>query len=268
MRTFHEPSGTRTRCQKGKSEIQVYSVGLRNAHPRSADRRPKAKNHKKRKKKKKAKSETRRTAEDSRQKGTPTRPLLLASSPPPPSCSPCCSMPAVLSSPSVASLAAAGDPAQNAYSLPPAPRGPRAPDIAPSPSVLAAAGPLDATMSSSLSTQFASASPLLERVYPPPLGYAPATGQQGSWQHASPSTANLGYHPAPPSNAHSWRPMQQIPGNPYPAPSPPQLTHKVWILDCKSCDTFLTNRGMKVSRAWPFFSCFSPRDPRLSPSPF
>jgi hypothetical protein len=30
-------------------------------------------------------------------------------------------------------------------------------------------------------------------------------------------------------------------------PPPPQmLLHKVWILDCKSCGAFFTNRGMKV----------------------
>ncbi|KAG6845901.1 hypothetical protein H0H87_000707 [Tephrocybe sp. NHM501043] len=34
--------------------------------------------------------------------------------------------------------------------------------------------------------------------------------------------------------------------NPYPPASLfPSITHKVWILDCKSCQTFLTNRGMK-----------------------
>ncbi|TFK20792.1 hypothetical protein FA15DRAFT_707806 [Coprinopsis marcescibilis] len=33
---------------------------------------------------------------------------------------------------------------------------------------------------------------------------------------------------------------------PYSPPPPPPITHKVWILDCKSCDTFLTNRGMKA----------------------
>lgn len=29
-------------------------------------------------------------------------------------------------------------------------------------------------------------------------------------------------------------------------PPPPTLAHKVWILDCRSCKTFLTNRGMKA----------------------
>ncbi|KAF8070547.1 hypothetical protein FPV67DRAFT_1413745 [Lyophyllum atratum] len=38
-----------------------------------------------------------------------------------------------------------------------------------------------------------------------------------------------------------------FPSNPYPSPPPPPpIPHKVWILDCKSCDTFLTNRGMKA----------------------
>ncbi|KAF5317215.1 hypothetical protein D9611_003987 [Ephemerocybe angulata] len=33
--------------------------------------------------------------------------------------------------------------------------------------------------------------------------------------------------------------------NPYPLPPPP-VAHKVWILDCKSCGLFLTNRAMKA----------------------
>lgn len=40
--------------------------------------------------------------------------------------------------------------------------------------------------------------------------------------------------------------MQYFPPPP-PATAPPAPVHKVWILDCKSCGTFLTNRGMKVS---------------------
>lgn len=46
----------------------------------------------------------------------------------------------------------------------------------------------------------------------------------------------------------SW--PTHVPGvqqNPYPTlPPPPQVPHKVWILDCKTCHTFLTNRGMEV----------------------
>lgn len=37
-----------------------------------------------------------------------------------------------------------------------------------------------------------------------------------------------------------------FPSNPYPTTPPPPIPHKVWILDCKSCGTFLTNRGMKA----------------------
>ncbi|KAI0743389.1 hypothetical protein C8Q80DRAFT_833587 [Daedaleopsis nitida] len=39
------------------------------------------------------------------------------------------------------------------------------------------------------------------------------------------------------------RPMQF---QPVVAPPPPPIPHKVWILDCKGCGTFLTNRGMKA----------------------
>ncbi|KAI9068351.1 hypothetical protein FKP32DRAFT_1663791 [Trametes sanguinea] len=33
---------------------------------------------------------------------------------------------------------------------------------------------------------------------------------------------------------------------PFVAMPPPPIPHKVWILDCKTCGTFLTNRGMKT----------------------
>ena len=43
----------------------------------------------------------------------------------------------------------------------------------------------------------------------------------------------------------SWQhqPYVRVP----PLMPPPPVPHKVWILDCKSCGNFLTNRGMKVS---------------------
>lgn len=44
-------------------------------------------------------------------------------------------------------------------------------------------------------------------------------------------------------------PWHLFPANPYALPPPPPVAHKVWILDCKSCGTFLTNRGMKVTRS-------------------
>ncbi|KAI0644571.1 hypothetical protein C8Q79DRAFT_781034 [Trametes meyenii] len=37
-----------------------------------------------------------------------------------------------------------------------------------------------------------------------------------------------------------------VPVQPFAAPPPPPIPHKVWILDCKSCGMFLTNRGMKA----------------------
>ncbi|TRM69343.1 hypothetical protein BD626DRAFT_393347 [Schizophyllum amplum] len=44
-----------------------------------------------------------------------------------------------------------------------------------------------------------------------------------------------------------WHAPHLFPQNPYPPPPPPvPIAHKVWIIDCKSCGTFLTNRGMKA----------------------
>lgn len=53
---------------------------------------------------------------------------------------------------------------------------------------------------------------------------------------------------------------------PLPAPYPPPsyvrtAMHKVWILDCKSCRTFLTNRGMKVRHSLLSHSCYLSRFP-------
>jgi hypothetical protein len=52
----------------------------------------------------------------------------------------------------------------------------------------------------------------------------------------------LGYLPAP-SGPSPWS------QNAHPPPPPPPIAHKVWILDCRSCGIFLTNRGMKVTTA-------------------
>ncbi|EIW82805.1 hypothetical protein CONPUDRAFT_88867 [Coniophora puteana RWD-64-598 SS2] len=57
------------------------------------------------------------------------------------------------------------------------------------------------------------------------------------------------YFAYPPHGAHAaWTNMPMIQHNPYPPapPPPPPLLHKVWIIDCKTCGTFLTNRGMKA----------------------
>ncbi|KAJ3791016.1 hypothetical protein GGU10DRAFT_257290 [Lentinula aff. detonsa] len=56
---------------------------------------------------------------------------------------------------------------------------------------------------------------------------------------------------------YSSRYIHLFPPNPYqslnPAPAPPPppavqqaVAHKVWIIDCRSCGSFLTNRGMKA----------------------
>ncbi|KAI0689956.1 hypothetical protein BC835DRAFT_1418116 [Cytidiella melzeri] len=45
-----------------------------------------------------------------------------------------------------------------------------------------------------------------------------------------------------PSAATGWLPRPPTTG----VPSPPQILHKVWIVDCQSCGMFLTNRGMKA----------------------
>ncbi|KAJ6594010.1 hypothetical protein B0H19DRAFT_1205395 [Mycena capillaripes] len=52
-----------------------------------------------------------------------------------------------------------------------------------------------------------------------------------------------------PSYLNPWQSqLQFFPAThgPYAPPAPPPIAHKVWILDCKSCNTFLTNRGMKA----------------------
>ncbi|KAF8967842.1 hypothetical protein BDZ97DRAFT_1916427 [Flammula alnicola] len=46
-----------------------------------------------------------------------------------------------------------------------------------------------------------------------------------------------------PANNH----LHLFPQNPYPHNTPqPSIAHRVWILDCKACGIFLTNRGMKA----------------------
>ncbi|CAL1707453.1 unnamed protein product [Somion occarium] len=60
----------------------------------------------------------------------------------------------------------------------------------------------------------------------PPYAVSPGTAMvHGSHQHAS------------------WQPHPFIR---IPPLVPPPVPHKVWILDCRSCGTFLTNRGMKA----------------------
>lgn len=67
--------------------------------------------------------------------------------------------------------------------------------------------------------------------YPPPMSLNPQSATffpaSSAWQHVS---------------SH----YTSAPSPPPPPPPPPPIAHKVWILDCKACNTFLTNRGMKV----------------------
>lgn len=52
--------------------------------------------------------------------------------------------------------------------------------------------------------------------------------------------------PFHPSLAPGWLPHPPM-SRAAPMPPPPPVLHKVWIVDCKACGGFLTNRGMKVS---------------------
>ncbi|TFK44805.1 hypothetical protein BDQ12DRAFT_742264 [Crucibulum laeve] len=78
-----------------------------------------------------------------------------------------------------------------------------------------------------------------------------------SFAHILYDNRHLSFNPQAPSappmfsylaHSNSWQNQQVhlFPSNPYPAPAPLPIAHKVWILDCKSCDTFITNRGMKA----------------------
>lgn len=96
----------------------------------------------------------------------------------------------------------------------------------------------------------------------------------GNYLHANPAGHTL---PPPPSwnlphpmgaannhpRSHHYQHHHRhpfLPPRPHPQPHSysqsqvqPNPTHIVWILDCKSCGTFFTNRGMKVR---PLYSIF------------
>ncbi|KAI0028381.1 hypothetical protein K488DRAFT_73803, partial [Vararia minispora EC-137] len=87
----------------------------------------------------------------------------------------------------------------------------------------------------------------LDLAYPPsahafrlPFAHPPRPSYSPLLHHA--------LHPAPyPAPYASWRPIDAPAEHILPPPPPPAqpIAHKVWILDCKTCQTFLTNRGMK-----------------------
>ncbi|EJF55790.1 hypothetical protein DICSQDRAFT_164146 [Dichomitus squalens LYAD-421 SS1] len=88
------------------------------------------------------------------------------------------------------------------------------------------------------------------RVYPDPSSIPP------HW-HVHPSAltqyrdARTPAPPAPATQSNARAPWQNpytrvLQVQPFVAPPPPPIPHKVWILDCKACGMFLTNRGMKA----------------------
>ncbi|KAI0717287.1 hypothetical protein C8T65DRAFT_122002 [Cerioporus squamosus] len=91
--------------------------------------------------------------------------------------------------------------------------------------------------------------PPTQRVYPDPSSIPP------HWQ-IHPATIQQfrdgrTYVPPPPVLQTSRLPWQHpysrtLQTQAFNTPPPPPLPHKVWILDCKGCGTFLTNRGMKA----------------------
>lgn len=110
--------------------------------------------------------------------------------------------------------------------------------------------------------------PSQPRVYPDPSTIPP------HWQVQPPPASPFREprpYPSPPTVLqtsprapwqHPYPRVIQV--QPFVAPPPSPLPHKVWILDCKACGTFLTNRGMKVSRPSPIHPNPSPAVP-LSP---
>jgi hypothetical protein len=62
--------------------------------------------------------------------------------------------------------------------------------------------------------------------------------------HVSSWSRPIWYHAGPPPSGT----YDAIPPTPPPPPPPyGPVLQKVWILDCRSCGKFLTNRGMKAS---------------------
>ncbi|KAI0371115.1 hypothetical protein BV20DRAFT_212390 [Pilatotrama ljubarskyi] len=104
-------------------------------------------------------------------------------------------------------------------------------------------------------------SPVSHRVYPDPASIPP------HWQvHPASAAPYRDPHPRPSlpqgnggggNGLPPWaRPHTQLVNGaytrvlqvqPFVTPPPQPIPHKVWILDCKSCGTFLTNRGMKCT---------------------
>lgn len=80
-------------------------------------------------------------------------------------------------------------------------------------------------------------------------GYGPHGGRQERPERSGRPTASrhgVNMHPGSMSMARASIPPPVVVPPPESAPSAPMTGHKVYVLDCKSCCTFLSNRGMKV----------------------
>ena len=122
----------------------------------------------------------------------------------------------------------------------PAPRGQRLPN-----DVFSNHAPYDGTSPSLFIPQFSHPA-YFERVYPLASHQSSTQGQNTP---LGPPPTVFSYFSVPSQGSVPTH-MSTVQHNSYPPQSlpPSQPVHKVWILDCKSCGTFLTNRGMKVSR--------------------
>ncbi|KAH9858555.1 hypothetical protein C2E23DRAFT_6824 [Lenzites betulinus] len=93
--------------------------------------------------------------------------------------------------------------------------------------------------------------PAASRVYPDPASIPPHWPVHPLYRDGRP-TAPSGAAPqsTPPfawARAYNVNPYTRVlPVQSFVTPPPPPIPHKVWILDCKSCGMFLTNRGMKA----------------------
>ncbi|KAJ8592331.1 hypothetical protein M405DRAFT_812897 [Rhizopogon salebrosus TDB-379] len=154
--------------------------------------------------------------------------------------------------PALADTSPTGDPGQgsshatsrdplNHYTRPPVPRGQRPPN-----DVLSNHVPYDSSSPNNFIPQYSQPA-YFERVFP--LVSHPSSAQAQNAPLGPPPTVFSYFSVPSQGSAGSWQThVSMVQHNSYPPQSvpPSQPVHKVWILDCKSCGTFLTNRGMKA----------------------
>lgn len=87
----------------------------------------------------------------------------------------------------------------------------------------------------------------------PPFFNDPSYQSAATYHHPPPSMPMYRYHALQAqgpgvwdSNAPTIQPLMGMHTRTFPPPPAPPRQHKVWILDCKACGMFLSNRGMKV----------------------